>query len=134
MPSLFLQGVDLCQNFRHHFLGEPGLLGLRHGKDGFQGHSACQCQHGILRILAESEFNRFYIRALARRAIEDGIPHLIVYRAKLVRNPRPESEALVETTLPAEALLADLRAHAQQPPTLGVQPDPQLAQLTQQLI
>src|SRR5215204_3164100 len=57
------------------------------------------------RILAESEFNHFYIRALAR-------------------NPRPESEALIETTLPPEALLADLRAHAQQPPTLGVPSGP----------
>ena len=76
------------------------------------------------RILAESEFNRFYIRALARRAIEDGIPELIVYRAKQVRNPRPKSEALVETTLPPKALLADLRAHADQPPTLGVPSGP----------
>ena len=76
------------------------------------------------RILAESEFNRFYIRALARRAIDDGIPELIVYRAKRVRNPRPESEAMVEKTLPPEALLADLRAHADQPPTLGVPSGP----------
>jgi hypothetical protein len=76
------------------------------------------------RILAESEFNRFYIRALARRAMEDGIPALIVYRAKRVRNPRPESEALIETSIPAEALLADLRAHADQPPTLGVPSGP----------
>jgi len=76
------------------------------------------------RILAESEFNRFYIRALARRAMEDGVTELVVYRAKQVRNPRPESEALVETTLPPEALLADLRAHSNQPPTLGVPSGP----------
>jgi hypothetical protein len=76
------------------------------------------------RILAESEFNRFYIRALARRAMEDGIPKLVVYRAKLVRNPRPESEALVETTLPPEASLADLRAHSDRPPSLGVPSGP----------
>ena len=76
------------------------------------------------RILAESEFNRFYIRALARRAIEDGIQELIVYRAKNVRNPRPESEALVETTLSPKQLLEDLRAHPDQPPTLGVPSGP----------
>lgn len=76
------------------------------------------------RLLAESEFNRFYIRALARRAIEDGISQLVVYRAKPVRNPRPESEALVETTLAPKDLLADLRAHPDQPPALGVPSGP----------
>lgn len=76
------------------------------------------------RVLAESEFNRFYIRALARRAIEDGIHELVIYRAKPVRNPRPESEALVETTLAPEDVLADLRAHPDQPPSLGVPSGP----------
>src|SRR5262245_52245434 len=32
--------------------------------------------------LAEGEFNRFYARALCRRAILDGISDLVVYRAK----------------------------------------------------
>ena len=75
-------------------------------------------------ILAEGEFNRFYIRALARRALEDGIPELVVYRAKKARQPRPESELLVETSLPAKDLLEDLRAHPDQPPTLGVPSGP----------
>lgn len=76
-------------------------------------------------VLAESEFNRYYIRALARRAIEDGIGELIVYRAKPVRNPRPESEAMIESTLPAEDLLTDLRAHTgDEVPTLGVPSGP----------
>ena len=71
-------------------------------------------------ILAEGEFNRYYIRALALRAIEDGIPELVVYRAKRVRRPRAASEALVETTLPPKDLLDDLRTHIDQPTTLGV--------------
>lgn len=76
-------------------------------------------------LLAESEFNRYYIRALARRAMEDGISQVVVYRAKPVRKPRPESEALVETTLPAEDLLSDLRSHpGDEPPTLGVPSGP----------
>jgi len=94
----------------------------RHKPEG--GYMVAATPVNAPRILAESEFNRFYIRALARRAIEDGIPNLIVYRAKPVLNPLPESESLIESTLPAEALLADLRAHAQQPPTLGVPSGP----------
>jgi hypothetical protein len=75
-------------------------------------------------ILAEGEFNRFYIRALARRAIEDGIPELIVFRARNVRVPRAESEVLVETALPPDELLTDLREHPDEPPSLGVPAGP----------
>jgi len=88
------------------------------------GYMVAAAPVNAARILAESEFNRFYIRALARRAIEDGIKELVVYRAKQVRNPRPESEALIETTLSPEALLGDLRAHPDQPPSLGVPSGP----------
>lgn len=75
-------------------------------------------------ILAESEFNRFYIRGLARRAIEEGIPEVVIYRAKPVQSPRPESEALIESTLSPEALLEDLRSHPDEPPALGVPSGP----------
>jgi len=88
------------------------------------GYAIAAVPSNAAEILAEGEFNRFYIRALARRAIEDGIPELIVYRAKKARNPRPGSEALVETTVSAKDLLADLRSHPDQPPTLGIPSGP----------
>jgi hypothetical protein len=75
-------------------------------------------------LLAESEFNRFYIRALARRAMEDGISDLVIYRAKPVQSPRPESEALIESTLSPQELLEDLRAHPDESPKLGVPSGP----------
>lgn len=75
-------------------------------------------------LLAESEFNRFYIRALARRAMEDGISDLVIYRAKPVQSPRPESEALIESTLSPQELLDDLRAHPDESPKLGVPSGP----------
>lgn len=71
--------------------------------------------------LAESEFNRYYIRALCRRALEEGVPELIVYRAKPVAAPRPESEALLETSVDPAELLADLREHpGEERPSLGI--------------
>jgi len=89
------------------------------------GYSIAATPENAAQVLAESEFNRYYIRALARRAIEDGISELVVYRAKPARNPRPESEARVETTLSPEALLEDLRAHpGDEPPALGVPSGP----------
>ncbi len=89
------------------------------------GYSIATTPENAAQVLAESEFNRYYIRALARRAIEDGIPELVIYRAKPVSNPRPESEARIETSLPPEELLEDLRAHpGDEPPTLGVPAGP----------
>ena len=75
-------------------------------------------------MLAEGEFNRFYIRALCLRAIEDGIPEVIVYRAKAVQNARSESERKIGQRLPVEALLRDLRMHPGVDTALGLPPGP----------
>jgi len=89
------------------------------------GYSIAGTPENAAELLAESEFNRYYIRALARRAIEDGISELVIYRAKSVRSPRPESEALVESTISPAELLEDLRSHpGDEPPTLGVPSGP----------
>lgn len=74
--------------------------------------------------LAEGEFNRFYARALCRRAIDDSTNKLVVYRAKDVRDPRPESEAMIGRTIDATALLDDLRSHTGIEPALGLPPGP----------
>ena len=89
------------------------------------GYSIAATPENAAEVLAESEFNRYYIRGLARRAIEDGITDLIIYRAKPVQTPRPESEARVETSLSPQELLDDLRSHpGDEPPTLGVPSGP----------
>lgn len=58
--------------------------------------------------LAEGEFNRFYIRGVCRRAIADGTPSVVVYRAKAVAHPRSESEAKIGKHVDARRLLDDL--------------------------
>jgi hypothetical protein len=89
------------------------------------GYSITATPENAAQVMAESEFNRYYIRALARRAMEDGISELVIYRAKPVSNPRPESEARVETTLPPADLLEDLRTHpGDEAPALGVPSGP----------
>lgn len=74
--------------------------------------------------LAEGEFNRFYARGLCRRAVEDGIHKLVIYRAKEVANPRVESQAMIGTTIDAEVLLEDLRTHSGVEPAFGLPPGP----------
>jgi hypothetical protein len=60
--------------------------------------------------LADSQFNRFYIAAICRRAIEDGKPSVRVYRAKLRGVPRRESVALEGSMKDAATLLREVRS------------------------
>lgn len=59
-------------------------------------------------VLAEGQFVRYYLRAIARRAADDGI-RLQVVRLKEVMKPRPESTRLLGAIVDAEALLESLR-------------------------
>ncbi|MDQ5985887.1 MAG: hypothetical protein CSYNP_01604 [Syntrophus sp. SKADARSKE-3] len=75
-------------------------------------------------MLAEGEFNRFYVRAVCSCAMEDGLNNVIVYRAKYVNNPRPESDAKIGEAISAQALLSDLRANPGVDTALGLPPGP----------
>ena len=75
-------------------------------------------------MLAEGEFNRFYIRAICLRAIEDGISNVVVYRAKSVQHARSESERKIGQHIAAKSLLNDLRTHPGVDTALGLPPGP----------
>ncbi len=79
------------------------------------GFTMAAVPHTANQTLAESQFNMYYMRALARRA-KDQHRSLIVYRAKAVENPRPESEAMIGTRLDPNEVLSVLRE------TKGVEP------------
>jgi hypothetical protein len=61
--------------------------------------------------LAECEFNRFYLRALSVRALQEGYDQLEIYRAKQVTSPRPESQAQLGARLDVRTLLRELRKY-----------------------
>lgn len=71
-------------------------------------------------MIADDAFNRYYIRALCCRAIDEGIEHLVVYRARAVQTPRSRSEELVETAVDPTQLLKDLRQHTGEDTDLGI--------------
>jgi hypothetical protein len=75
-------------------------------------------------MLAEGEFNRYYMRAICLRAIEDGIDEVIVYRAKEVVHARSGSEQKIGERVPTKALLEDLRTHPGVDTALGLPPGP----------
>ena len=71
------------------------------------------------RMLAEGDFNRYYMRGVALRAIEEGRQILEVYRARLSLEPRPESAGLEGTRVPAAELLDHLRGPLSADPTVA---------------
>jgi len=83
-------------------IGIFNAMGLRQGKPVKVPSNAAQ-------RLAEGEFNRFYLRGLCLRAIDEGDKVILIYQARESQNPRSESEQLVGTTLDPEQLLDDLR-------------------------
>jgi hypothetical protein len=101
-------------------LSEPGIfneMGLRQGKPVKVPINAPQ-------RLAEGEFNRFYIRGLCLRALDEGKSTVVVYRARPSSSPRRESEELVDSALDAKALLEDLRESPGVDTALGLPPGP----------
>jgi hypothetical protein len=74
--------------------------------------------------LAEGEFNRFYIRAVCRRALEQGQSSVVVYRAKEVANARSASLALIGQAFDAQKVLDDLRQHIGVDTALGLPQGP----------
>jgi hypothetical protein len=124
-PELILQAAI---NHDDTWLGsQMRRLGL------FKSHEHRHTAHGIVTArvphnahvtLSEGEFNRYYIRAVCRAALEHGASEVHIYRAKAVENPRPESQARVGRRIGAQALLADLRRTNHVDNALGVPAGP----------
>ena len=77
-------------------------------QNGKNGVTYAKIPETASQTLAESEFNRFYIRGLALLASTMG-QTLTIYRARHSDNPRPESEMRIGSIVSAEKLLSDLR-------------------------
>lgn len=92
---------------RHGRLGETEA---RPGPDG--SLSVARVPTTAAMTIAEGEFNRYYVRAVCRRALEAGHRAVEVYRAKPVVDPRPTSEALIGRLMNARTILTELRWHA----------------------
>lgn len=75
-------------------------------------------------ILAEGEFNRYYMRGLCRRAEVDLLESVVVFRAKHVESPRPTSQRLLGSRITPARLLADLRLNVGVDTALGVPAGP----------
>ena len=122
LRTAFLDGDDqlLADEIRSRGLLNPSEQ--RRKPSG--GFSTVKVPVTAAETLAEGEFNRFYVRALCRRVIDDGIGELEVYRAKAVANPRSASEAMIGQRIDANNLLQDLRTNQGLDTSLGLPAGP----------
>ena len=61
------------------------------------------------KLLSQTVFNRYYIRAVCLKAIKEGIETVTIYRARNSRDERCESERKIGDEVDAKDLLEDLR-------------------------
>lgn len=120
---------EALENYDDHWLAnqikQRNLLNStekRKKKNG--GWSTVKVPSNAHHMLAEGEFNRFYCRALCRYAIENDIEALIIYRAKHVSEPQPESTRKIGKSVIAQRLLDDLRNRIGIETALGIPAGP----------
>ena len=75
-------------------------------------------------ILAEGEFNRLYMMALCIRAIQDGLPFLVIVRFRKPAIIWEESEDRIGQRIDPRQLLEDLRLNPGRITELGIPPAP----------
>ena len=73
------------------------------------GQTRVKMPENAARMLAEGDFNRYYMRGVSARALAEGRREVEVYRARLSERPRPESSAIEGERLPAADVLEQLR-------------------------
>lgn len=74
------------------------------------GITIAKVPHNAAQQLAEGEFNRFYLRGICARALDEGKSQIQIYRGKEVSKPRTESELKIGELIDAHELLSDLRS------------------------
>lgn len=89
---------------------------VRHTPSG--GVTTAKVPEMAPRQLAEGDFNRYYMRGVALRAIDENRQVVEVYRARLSVEPRPESAELEGKRLDAAAVLAYLRGEESSDPSV----------------
>lgn len=121
-PALMREAIEIgTDDSLADALGLPGTFVSHYQKRTPSGGvTMAKVPHTAATTFAQGEFNRFYIRGLCLRAIDEaeGNGRVVVYRARESSWARPESEALIGTTLDAQDLLDDLRIHIGEAPTL----------------
>ena len=87
------------------------LIDFEHRRTRSGGTTTAKVPEMAARMLAEHDFNIYYMRGVARRAIEEGRQVVEVYRARLSLEPRAASAELEGRRIPAGEVISMLRSH-----------------------
>lgn len=122
-PNLLLKSIENGNEttLANFLLGKFNPTYQRRNPNG--GFTTVKMPSNQPQVLAEGEFNRYYIRALCRISLLSGA-QLRIYRAKISSNPRAESEHKIGELISAETLLSDLRNSQGTDTALGLPPGP----------
>jgi hypothetical protein len=85
------------------------MTGLEGSRTPSGGYTIKHVPHTAPETQAEGQFNRYYILGVCRRATAENNTEVVIYRAKEVMTPRPESQALIGARLDPSDLIAQLR-------------------------
>jgi hypothetical protein len=92
------------------------LVDFEHRRTRSGGQTTAKIPEMATRMMSEGDFNRYYMRGVALRAIEEGREIVEVYRARLSVEPRKESAELEGHRLPANEVLRYLRGEPSENP------------------
>jgi hypothetical protein len=93
-------------------LETEGLMkGLEGARTPSGGYTIRHVPHTAAEVMAEGQFNRYYMLGICRRALAANRPAVVVYRAKPRTGHADEPDTLVGSSVDARALHAELRLH-----------------------
>lgn len=93
-------------------LEEEGLMrGLEGARTPSGGYTIRYVPHTAAGLLAEGQFNRYYILGVCRRALAERKSAVVVYRAKHRSEQASEPDEITGSSLDAQVLHAELRLH-----------------------
>lgn len=104
-------------------LNQNNCFKLEENRNTKTGNKMVKIPYNANETLAEGEFNRFYIRGLCLRAIDEQ-KKLQIYRAKQVSHPRSQSQLLVGNMVNPINTLNDLRTNQGIDASFGLPPGP----------
>jgi len=108
--------LEAASKYNEHWLAyqieaEGFFREMEGAKKPTGGYTIKHVPQNASETLADGQFNRFYILGVCRRAIDDVISQVVIYRAKDRGEHRQESDSVVGSLIPPHELLLALRSN-----------------------
>jgi len=125
-PELLRKAIELHdEDWLSTQIDKPGYFKAGETKTSVKvGYTVARTPVTKHTTIGHDQFNRYYIRGVCRKAIDDRTNDVRVIRGKPVSDPRVDSTLLEGEIFSAESILADLRENMGRTPKIGVPAGP----------